>query len=169
MMGRQPDAQQRLFYTCLNLEKRIRKDHILRKIANLIDFDFIYKQVEDKYGTKGNVSVPPPVILKLMLLLILYNVRSERELMQTISERLDWILSLAWNNSTIMNPKKAKPTANISPLQTLMPQTGRVHSMHHFLDLVSLRTTGFSTSADKMCGGWRVAPATGCRCPKDKR
>jgi hypothetical protein len=41
MMGRQPDAQQKLFYTCLNLEKRIRKDHILRKIANLIDFDFI--------------------------------------------------------------------------------------------------------------------------------
>ena len=34
-------------------------------------------------GTKGNVSVPPPVILKLMLLL-LYNVRSERELMETL-------------------------------------------------------------------------------------
>jgi transposase len=91
MMGRQPDTQQKLFYTCLNLEKRIRKDHILRKIAGHIDFDFIYKQVEDKYGSKGNVSVPPPVILKMMLLLILYNVRSERELMQTISERLDWL------------------------------------------------------------------------------
>ena len=74
-MGLQPDAQQKLFYTCLNLEKRIRKDHILRKIAKCIDFDFIYKQVEDKYGTKGNVSVPPPVILKMMLLLILYKVR----------------------------------------------------------------------------------------------
>jgi transposase len=97
MMGRQPDAQQKLFYTCLNLEKRIRKDHILRKIANHIDFDFIYKQVEDKYGTKGNVSVPPPVILKMMLLLILYNVRSERELMQTIPERLDWLWFLGYD------------------------------------------------------------------------
>ena len=86
MMGRQPDAQQKLFYTCLNLEKRIRKDHILRKIANLIDFDFIYKQVEDKYGTKGNVSVRPPVILKMMLLLVLYNVRSERELMRELGD-----------------------------------------------------------------------------------
>ena len=97
MMGRQPDAQQKLFYTCLNLEKRIRKDHFLRKIAKLIDFDFIYKQVEDKYGKKGNVSVPPPVILKMMLLLILYNVRSERELIQTIPERLDWLWFLGYD------------------------------------------------------------------------
>lgn len=89
MMGRQPDPQPKLFYTRLNLEKRIRQDHILRKISRLIDFDFIYKQVEDTYGTNGNVSVPPPVILKMMLLLVLYNVRSERELMQTIPERLD--------------------------------------------------------------------------------
>ena len=63
MMGRQPNAQHKQFYTCLNLEKRIRKDHILRKIAKLIDFDFIYKEVEDKYGKNGNVSVPPPVNL----------------------------------------------------------------------------------------------------------
>ena len=97
MMGRQPDAQQKLFYTCLNLENRIRKDHILRKIAAIIDFDFIYKQVEDKYGTNGNVSVPPPVILKMMLLLIFYNVRSERELIQTIPERLDWLWFLGYD------------------------------------------------------------------------
>jgi hypothetical protein len=59
----------------------------LRKIAAAIDFDFIYNQVEDKYGTNGNISVPPPVILNMMLLLIFYNVRSERELIQTIPER----------------------------------------------------------------------------------
>jgi hypothetical protein len=44
----------------------------------IIDFEFIYQEVKDCYGGKGNVSVPPPVILKMMLLLILYNVRSER-------------------------------------------------------------------------------------------
>jgi IS5 family transposase len=36
-------------------------------------------------------SVPPPVILKLMLLLIFYNIRSERERMATLPERLDWL------------------------------------------------------------------------------
>ena len=97
MMGRQSDIQKKLFYLCLSIEKRIRKDHILRKIDRHIDFDFIYKQVEDKYGSKGNVSVPPPVILKMMLLLIFYNVRSERELMQTIPERLDWLWFLGYD------------------------------------------------------------------------
>lgn len=97
MMGRQSKVQNKLFYTTLNLEKRIRKDHLLRAVNKLIDFDFIYKQVEDRYGVNGNVSVPPPVILKLMLLLILYNVRSERELMDTIPERLDWLWFLGYD------------------------------------------------------------------------
>ena len=57
----------------INLDKRIRKDHPLRKIRELIDFDFIYKEVEDKYGYNGNESIPPPIILKLMLLLVLKN------------------------------------------------------------------------------------------------
>lgn len=86
MMGHQQRIQRKLFYTKLNLDQRIRKDHILRKFTKHIDFDFVYKEVKENYGTNGNVSVPPPVILKIMLLLILYNVRSERELMSTIPE-----------------------------------------------------------------------------------
>lgn len=91
MMGRKAKGQQiKLFYHGFSLENRVRSDHPLRRIKEIIDFDFIYGEVADKYGVNGNVSVPPPVILKLMLLLILYNVRSERELMVTIPERLDW-------------------------------------------------------------------------------
>jgi len=91
MMGRQPKGQQvKMFYHGFSPEQRVRPDHPLRKINQLIDFDFTYKEVADSYGVNGNVSVPPPVILKLMLLLVLYNVRSERELMVTIPERIDW-------------------------------------------------------------------------------
>lgn len=97
MMGHQQRVQTKLFYTKLNLEQRIRKDHILRKIAKHIDFDFIYKEVKDKYGSNGNISVPLPVILKMMFLLIFYNVRSERELMITIPERLDWLWFLGYD------------------------------------------------------------------------
>lgn len=97
MMGRQPPFQNKLFVTGFNLDRRIRKDHILRKIAEKIDFDFIYQEVKDSYGVNGNVSVPPPVILKMMLLLILYNIRSERELMVTIPERLDWLWFLGYD------------------------------------------------------------------------
>ncbi len=49
MMGRQKRVQPKLFYTKLNLDQRVRKDHILRKADRYIDFDFIYNQVKDKY------------------------------------------------------------------------------------------------------------------------
>src|SRR5208283_4685427 len=86
MMSYQPPPNDPLFSFSVQLETRVRKDHRVRKIKEL-DFDFIYKEVQKTYGKNGNVSVPPPVILKLMLLLILYNVRSERELMDTLPER----------------------------------------------------------------------------------
>lgn len=97
MMGYQPPPQSSLFYIGISLDKRVRKNHPLRKINELIDFEFIYKQVGDKYGRNGNVSVPPPMILKLILLLVLYNVRSERELMETLPERLDWLWFLGYD------------------------------------------------------------------------
>ena len=100
MMSYQDPPQRKLFYIGINLDKRIRKDHPLRKIRELIDFDFIYKEVKDKYGYNGNESIPPPVILKLKLLLVLYNVRSERELMDTLAERLDWLWFLDFDLDT---------------------------------------------------------------------
>lgn len=97
MMGYQSPSQSSLFYVGINLDKRIRRNHPLRKIEELIDFEFTYKEVEEKYGRNGNVSVAPPVILKLILLLVLYNVRSERELMETLPERLDWLWFLGYD------------------------------------------------------------------------
>jgi transposase len=91
MMGRDKPPQRSLFYAGINLDKRVRSDHVLRKVSRLVDFDFVYGEVEKRYGDNGNVSVAPPLIVKLMLLLVLYNVRSERELMATLPERLDWL------------------------------------------------------------------------------
>ena len=97
MMGRQINPQEKLFSYHVNLHERVRKDHMLRKIAEKVDFDFVYDEVEESYGDRGNVSVPPPIILKMMLLLMLYDVRSERELMETIPERLDWLWFLGYD------------------------------------------------------------------------
>ena len=121
MMGRQRKIQRKLFYSIINLDKRVRKDHILRKVVKYIDFDFTYKEVKDKYGIKGNVSVPPPVILKLLLLLILYNVRSERELMSTIPERLDWLWFLGYDldddipNHSVLSKARKGVKSTIDP------------------------------------------------------
>jgi len=97
MMGHEGGFQSKLFYHQISLEQRVPKHHILRKIQEQIDFDFIYHEVKDYYGDNGNISIPPPVILKMMLLLVLYNVRSERELMETIPMRLDWLWFLGYD------------------------------------------------------------------------
>ena len=96
MMGKQSHNQEKLFHYNVSLEQRIPQKHLLRKIREMIDFDFVYHEVKDFYGDNGNVSVPPPVMLKMMLLLVLYNVRSERELLDTIPFRLDWLWFLGY-------------------------------------------------------------------------
>jgi transposase/uncharacterized protein (UPF0179 family) len=114
MMGRQKKVQMKLFYTKLDLDQRVRKGHILRKVKKYIDFDFIYNEVKDRYGINGNVSVPPPVVLKMMVLLIFYNVRSERELVSTIPERLDWLWFLGYDlddeipNHSVLSKARAR-------------------------------------------------------------
>jgi transposase len=114
MMGRQSKIQNKLFYTAINLEQRVRKNHILRKVKRNIDFDFIYNEVKDKYGINGNESVAPPIILKMLLLLIFYNVRSERELVATIAERLDWLWFLDYDidddipNHSVLSKARAR-------------------------------------------------------------
>jgi transposase len=97
MMGKEPPRQPQLFYTGINLEKRVRANHPLRQIERILDLSFAYKEVDVCYGYNGNVSIPPPVVLKLMLLLVFYNVRSERELMDTLPERLDWLWFLGYD------------------------------------------------------------------------
>jgi len=114
MMGQQEGFQPKLFYHQINLEQRVPKDHTLRKIQEKIDFDFVYGEVKDTYGDNGNVSIPPPVILKMMLLLVLYNVRSEREFMDTIPLRLDWLWFLGYDldsevpNHSVLSKARAR-------------------------------------------------------------
>lgn len=97
MMGKQPPPQHKLFYYNLNIDERIPESHPLRRIQELVDFDFVSDKVESLYGVNGNVSVPPPVILKLMFLLFYYDVASERELMASVPYRMDWLWFLGYD------------------------------------------------------------------------
>ncbi len=90
MMGTH-NRQQSLFNYNINLEKRVPQDHPLRKIKSAIDFSFVREMVADCYGKKGNVSVDPEVILKLIFLLFFDNVKSERELMRQLNYRMDYL------------------------------------------------------------------------------
>jgi transposase len=95
MMGQQK-SERELFSYAVNLEKRVRSDHPLRRVAAAIDFKFVREEVSKCYGSKGNVSVDPEVIMKMMFLLFFDDVASERELMKVIAERLDYLWFLGY-------------------------------------------------------------------------
>jgi len=91
MMGKPNQLEPKLFYHGVSLDRRMPEDHSLRKIDQLVDFDFIRSKVADLYGTCGNESVDPAVILKLMFLLFYENIKSERALMSQLPLRMDWL------------------------------------------------------------------------------
>jgi hypothetical protein len=64
MMGQQK-SEAELFNYAVNLEKRVRANHPLRKIKEAIDFSFVREEVGHCYGKNGNESVAPEVILKM--------------------------------------------------------------------------------------------------------
>src|SRR3954466_595555 len=95
MMGHQ-EPQKDLFSYHIDLDKRVRPDNPLRRIAEQIDFTFIREEVAMFYGKNGNESVDPVIILKMMFLLFYDNVSSERELMKIVAERLDYMWFLGY-------------------------------------------------------------------------
>jgi transposase len=90
MMGEQK-SEPELFNYAINLEKRVRSNHPLRQVKAVVDFGFVREEVAHYYGKKGNESVAPEVILKMMFLLFFDDIKSERELMEVIGERLDYL------------------------------------------------------------------------------
>jgi transposase len=86
-----------LFAYHVNLERRIPADHPLRRVKQTLDLAFVAPAVQHTYGRTGNPSVPPELILRMMFLLFYYNIPSERELMEQIGLRLDFLWFLDWD------------------------------------------------------------------------
>ncbi|MHA3772867.1 transposase [Verrucomicrobiota bacterium sgz303538] len=95
MIGRQRN-QQDLFNYSINLDQRVRQDHPLRKVRELVDFSFVREEVARFYGQNGHESLDPEVLLKMMFLLFFDNLPSERELLKAIAERLDYLWFLGY-------------------------------------------------------------------------
>ena len=113
MMGLQAN-QNELFNYSVNLDKRVRSDNPLRRLAERIDFTFVRAEVKEFYGANGNESVDPAVIMKMMFLLFFDDVASERELMRIIAERLDYMWFLGYGlddeipNHSVLSKARAR-------------------------------------------------------------
>jgi IS5 family transposase len=91
MLGQRKQLEPKLFYSGFTLGDRIPADHLLRRIREQVDFQFVRDHVRHLYGDCGHESLDPIVLVKLMLLLFLEQVKSERALMEQMGYRLDWL------------------------------------------------------------------------------
>ena len=130
MMGRHA-RQNELWSEPVNLARRIPPDHPLRKLRQRVKLEFVREEVAGSYGRKGNVSVDPVIVMKMMLLLFWDNVRSERELMRIIPLRIDYLWFLGYsledeipNHSVLSEGAAALGGRSLCP--ALSPKRGAV-------------------------------------------
>jgi transposase len=88
------DLGQAALFSYLTLERRIPAHHPLRAIRRLTDraLERIRGDLDKLYAPTGRPSIAPERLLRALLLMVLYSVRSERQLM----EQLNYNLLLRW-------------------------------------------------------------------------
>jgi len=101
MQGKQ-DYQPELIST-VNIESLVPQNHLLRKIDKTLDLSFIRKETEDLYClNNGRPSIDPELFIRMMLIMTLYGIRSERQLCEEIQYNLAyrWFCKLNLSEST---------------------------------------------------------------------
>ena len=103
------DIQQDTLFSTASPESRVPKDHPLRPIRTMVDqaladLDADFNAI---YADYGRDSIPPEKLLRAQLLMALYTIRSERQLVEQINYNLlfRWFVGFSmddtvWNHST---------------------------------------------------------------------
>ena len=76
----------------LSLEDLVPEENFYRRLERTVDLSFVREFVRDRYVSGGRPSVDPVVFLKLQLVLLFEDLRSERHLMEVAADRL----SIRW-------------------------------------------------------------------------
>jgi transposase len=72
----------------ISLEDLVAEDNFYRRLQEKLDLSFVRDLVEDLYAHSGRPSVDPEVFFRLQLVMFHEGIRSERELMRIVSDRL---------------------------------------------------------------------------------
>ncbi len=76
----------------VTLEELVPSDHFDRHLERTLDLAFVRDLVQDAYSEVGRPSIDPVVFFKLQLIMFFEGLRSERQLLRVVGERL----SLRW-------------------------------------------------------------------------
>lgn len=86
--------KQSIMLSLISSESRVPKDHPLRPIKRMVEEELqrLSRVFDQMYSTVGRPSIPPERVLKSLLLIALYSIRSERQ----FCEQLDYNLLFRW-------------------------------------------------------------------------
>lgn len=85
MMGKQNGQIQMVI---LDIDSMIPQNHLLRQIKDRVNFDFIYEKAAPYYSNAGRKSIDPVILMKMLLIVYLYGIKSERRLEEEVSLNL---------------------------------------------------------------------------------
>ena len=68
----------------ITIDSLVPQNHLVRKIENAIDFEFIYDEVKDLYSPLGAPSIDPVVLIKIVLIQYLFGIPSMRQTIKDI-------------------------------------------------------------------------------------
>lgn len=72
----------------ISLEDLVPEDNFYRRLQERLDLSFVRELVEDLYAASGRPSIDPEVFFRLQMIMFYEGIRSERELMRVVSDRL---------------------------------------------------------------------------------
>ena len=86
----------------VSLDELVLRDNFYRRLEERLDLSFVRELVEDLYAASGRTSVDPEVFFRLQLVMFCEGIRSERELMHIVSDRLSarWYVGLRSSGAT---------------------------------------------------------------------
>ena len=139
------ESKTEALFTYVTPESFVPKDHPLRAIRNMADsaLEGMDKLFDSIYATTGRSSIPPEKLLKAQLLMILYSIRSNRQLVEQIHYNFlfRWFLGMSleekiWDHSSFSKNNERLIGSDVAAvfLSRILEQAKRKHllSSEHF-------------------------------------
>jgi len=140
------DKRSGSLFSYVDLEARVRSDHLLRRIRAFADtaLEALSGEFSKLYAARmGRPSIAPEMLLRAMLLQAFYSIRSERQLMERLEFDLlfRWFVGLgiddaAWDHSTFSKNRdrllEGEIAAKFLAAVLAQPKVKRLLSTDHF-------------------------------------
>jgi len=87
MMGRRKNEQGQLFYA-FDLEAAVPDDHLVRRVAAVLDLSWVRAELVPHYSHLGRPSTDPELMIRMLILGYVFAIRSERALCREVQVNL---------------------------------------------------------------------------------